>query len=120
MHFLVDEDVDIAVGGMLANRGHKVAYVREVLGEGAKDPIVRRYLRATLRMTPIVLVTADNEFARRCGQEGSRLPCLWLRDLYAREHERAVTLVDVIEREVELLGAVFFMEIRSNSYHVRR
>lgn len=120
MRFLVDEDVDIAVGGMLAARGHDVRFVVDVLGSGAKDPIVRRYLRAELRTGVTVLVTADNEFAKRAGQTGSRLPCLWLRDLPAREYDRSLELCDVVEREGAVMGRRFFMEIRGDSYHVRR
>jgi predicted nuclease of predicted toxin-antitoxin system len=120
MRFLVDEDVDIAVGGMLANRGHDVRYVVQVFGAGAKDPTVRVYLRAMLREGGTILITADNEFARRSGQKGSRLPCLWLRDLPAQEYDRAVELCDVIESEAEIMEDRFFMEVRGESYHVRR
>ena len=95
MRFLVDEDVDIAVGGLLANRGHDVGYVVQVLGSGAKDPIVRRLrIPASMKGVAVILSTADNEFAARCGQKGSRLPCLWLRDLQALEFDRATDLCD--------------------------
>lgn len=42
MRFLIDEDVDIAVGGMLAD-DHEVRYVVQDLGPSAKDAMVERY-----------------------------------------------------------------------------
>jgi predicted nuclease of predicted toxin-antitoxin system len=120
VRFLVDEDVDIAVGGMLANRGNDVRFVKQVLGGGSKDPVIRRYLRVMLRDEDVVLVTADNEFAGRCSQEGSRLPCVWLRDLVTEEYSRALELVEVIEGEAAIGGKRFFMEIRAKSYVVKR
>lgn len=68
----------------------------------------------------LILVTADNEFAGRCGQEGSRLPCLLLRDLRDQECERVRLLLDVIEREAAVGGSQFFMEIRAKSCIVKR
>jgi predicted nuclease of predicted toxin-antitoxin system len=121
MRYLGDEDVDTAVSGLLANRGHDSRLVVQVLGSGSKDPVVRRYLRAMMRKEgDLTLITADNEFARRCGQEGSRLPCLWLRDLNELEYVRVRDLIEVIEREADIMGERFFMEIRAKSYIVRR
>jgi hypothetical protein len=117
--FLIDEDVDIAVGGWLDRRGHDVRYVVQELGSGSKDPTVRQYLRALLAEQSTILITADNEFAGRCSQEGSRLPCLWLRDL-VNEFERVQLLADVIEREGRAGGPGFFMEIRAKAYIVKR
>jgi predicted nuclease of predicted toxin-antitoxin system len=118
--FLMDEDVDVAVGGVLINRGNDVRFVVQVLGGGSKDPVIRRYLRAMLRQGGFVLVTADNEFAGRCKQPGSRLPCVWLRDLVTEEYARSLELADVMEREADLGGHGFFMEIRARSYIVMR
>ena len=119
LHFLIDEDVVVLVAGEL-RPAHEVRFVVDVLGSGSKDPVIRRYLRAMLRAGDVILVTADNEFAGRCGQEGSRLPCLWLRDLRDQECERVRLLLDVIVREGAIGGSRFFMEIRAKSYIVKR
>ena len=119
LRFLLDEDVVAQVRDELAPR-HEVRFVSDVLGSGTKDPTIRRYLRAMLRSEDLILITADNEFAGRCSQEGSRLPCLWLRDLRDTEADRVRLLSDVIEREAVLCGKQFFVEIRAKSYIVRR
>jgi len=119
LHFLIDEDVVVLVVDELRPI-HEVRFVVDVLGSGSKDPTIRRYLRAMLRAEDLILVTADNEFAGRCGQEGSRLPCLWLRDLRDQEVERVRLLLEVVEREARLGGKQFFMEIRAKSYVVKR
>lgn len=121
MDFLVDEDVVALVSHYLAKRGHLVELVVDVLGSGTKDPTIRQYQRAQLAAgRSLVLVTANGEFARRVRQPGSRLPCLWLRDLRALEQPRVEQLIEVIEREHALLGNQFFMEIRESSYTVTR
>lgn len=121
MDLLIDEDVVAPVAEYLQERGHNVRLVVDVLGSGTKDPIIRQYLRSQLRdHVLLVLVTANGEFARRLRQPGSRLPCVWLRDLRALEQPRVAALAEVIEREVELLGEQFFMEIRERSYTVTR
>lgn len=115
MFFLIDEDVDHAVGDFLADR-HEVRYVTEAVGEGAKDPVVEQYVRAH----DAILITSDGPFAKRLRQRDRRLPCLWLRDLVTEERNRVALLSDVIEREAQLAGARFWMEIRTGSYHVER
>jgi predicted nuclease of predicted toxin-antitoxin system len=113
--FLVDEDVDHSVGDLLADR-HDVRFVVNILGSGAKDPAVEQYVRAQ----GVVLVTADNGFARRLRQRDRRLPCLWLHDLVTEERNRVAQLLEVIEREAELAGDRLHMEIRLGSFHVQR
>ncbi len=116
MRFLVDEDV-LSVRDVLGAR-HGVRSSVEVFGAGAKDPTIRQYL--STQDDPEVLVTGDNAFAAKCRQLGSRLPCLWLHDLHDQDLVRVTELLEVIEREGELLGPRFFMEIRLASYRVER
>lgn len=115
MIFLIDEDVDHSVGDLLRDR-HEVRHVDNVLGSGVKDPTVEQYVRAQ----KAVLVTADKAFAQRLRQRDRRLPCLWLRDLVTEERNRVAVLLEVIEREAELAGNRFWMEIRLGSFHVQR
>jgi len=89
----MDEDVDVAVGSFLAGH-HDVKYSVAAVGSGATDPVIRQYLRVQAPEWRI-LVTADNEFAARCSQEGSRLPCLWLRGIGPIELDRVTALMDV-------------------------
>jgi predicted nuclease of predicted toxin-antitoxin system len=118
MQFLLDENVDRAVGGLIAAE-HDVRYVTDSFGSGVSDPAIRSYLRSALKAGTI-LVTADRPFAQKCGQEGSRLPCLWLNGLGAQERDRFAELRDVVYREAALAGLRFFMEIRTKSFVVRR
>lgn len=120
MRFLIDEDVTGQTIKRMSILGFEVASVIDELGKGTKDPAIRRYLRSHLLAGGTVLVTADKEFAGRAGQEGSRLPCLWLRDLYEQEEARVAQLATVIRSEAELSGVRFFMEIRRHAYMVRR
>lgn len=119
MRFLIDEDVDIAVGGMLADR-HEVRYVTQELGSGTKDPAVERYAD-TQRL---VLVTGDRSMANRLHQDhlrdGRRVECLFLKALYDRESARVAALLDVIEAEHAILGPRFWMEIAESYYRVLR
>lgn len=107
----------MSVGAALAV-AHDVQRSVDVLGSGAKDPVIRAYLRRA--EDTIILITGDRNFAARCRQEGSRLACLWLHDLADQELHRVTELLDVIEREAVLLGRRFYMEIRARSYHVQR
>ena len=118
MRFLIDENVNSAIGAFFG-REHDVKYVVDVLGSGAKDPTIARLLRTELR-SGWILVTADKAFALKCGQEGSRLPCLFLRDLRAAELERCKELADVIVSEAAISGQRLFFEIRDKSFTVRR
>jgi len=112
---LIDEDIDRSVGDLLAGT-HDVRYVLDVFGEGTKDPVVEQYMRAEHRL----LVTGDKAFAGRLRQRDRRLPCLWLHDLVTEERSRVALLLDVIEREAQLAGDRFWMEIRAGSYLVER
>jgi predicted nuclease of predicted toxin-antitoxin system len=116
MRLLVDEDV-LSVLDVFTAR-HSVRSSVDVFGSGALDPVIRQYLAA--QAEPEILITGDNDFAKRCRQLGSRLPCLWLHDLHDQDLARVTELLEVIEREAELLGPMFFMEIRAGSYHVQR
>lgn len=115
MIFLIDEDVDHFVGDLLGDR-HDVRFVVDVLGSGAKDPTVEQYVRTQ----HAILVTADNIFAKRLRQRDRRLPCLWLHDLVTEERNRVGLMLGVIEREGEVAGDRFHMEIRLGSFHVQR
>lgn len=43
MVFLIDEDVPVSVGAFLADRGHVVHYVVDVLVAGSEDPLLARW-----------------------------------------------------------------------------
>lgn len=116
MRFLVDEDV-LSVLDVFTAR-HSVRSVVDVFGSGALDTVIRQYLAS--QTAPEILVTGDNDFAKRCRQLGSRLPCLWLHDLHDQDLARVTELLEVLEREADLLGRMFFMEVRGGSYHVQR
>jgi predicted nuclease of predicted toxin-antitoxin system len=65
--FLLDEDVVVGVGRLLASN-HDVEYIRDVFGSGTKDPEVVRYAMPTSR----VLVTADRPLGNRLRLLGPR------------------------------------------------
>ena len=115
LSFLIDEDVDHSVGNLLAAT-NAVAHVDEVLVAGAKDRVVEQYARSR----GMILITGDRRFAARLRQRDRRWSCLFLHDLYTEERNRVAQLLDVIEREAELAGDRFWMEIRSHSYTIER
>jgi predicted nuclease of predicted toxin-antitoxin system len=112
--FLIDEDVVVGVGRLLASE-HDVEYIRDVFGPSTKDPEVIRYAKATGR----VLVTADRPLANRLRQTRT-VRCLFLRDLRSSEEARTSELMAVILAELGLLGARFLMEIAMDYYKVAR
>ena len=71
MRLLIDEDVVVGVGRLLAS-DYDVEYIREVFGPSTKDPEVVRYATATSR----ILVTADRPLANRLRQTRAA-PCLF-------------------------------------------
>ena len=115
MLFLMDENVDHAVGVLLAAT-HDVRHTDQEVGPGQPDPVVERYARAE----GCTVVTGDRSFALRLRSEARRLPCLWLHDLVTEERSRVATLLDVIEREWVLTGDRFWMEIRATRFTVER
>jgi len=115
LSFLIDEDIDHSVGNLLAAT-HSVSHVDTVLVTGAKDPVVEQYARSR----GLILVTGDRRFATRLRQRDKRWSCLFLHDLYTDERNRVAQLLDVIQREAELAGDSFWMEIRPHSFTVER
>ncbi len=85
MRFLIDEDVDVAVGGILGV-AHEVLFLARELGSGTKDPAVERFAEAHA----LVLVTGDRPMANRVHQwhlgDGRRIECLFLHSLYGPSH----------------------------------
>lgn len=114
MRFLIDEDVDVAVGMFLAST-HDVEHVQDVFPPNTKDPVVVRYAQATRR----ILVTGDRPEANRQRQQ-HKVPCLFLHGLYTAEMTRTSELLPVIEAESALLGERFWMEIAPDYYKVTR
>jgi Domain of unknown function (DUF5615) len=58
VNFLIDENVDVDVGQFLAERGHTVHYVVQVLMPGAHDPMLAQW--ADLRDAIIVTHNAKD------------------------------------------------------------
>jgi hypothetical protein len=114
MHFLIDEDVDVAVGRLLAST-HDVEYVQDIFPPATKDPVVVRYAEVTKR----ILVTGDRPEANRQRQT-HKVPCLFLHNLYTLEMPRTSELLAVAEAEFALLGERFWMEIGPDYYKVTR
>jgi predicted nuclease of predicted toxin-antitoxin system len=114
MRFLIDEDVDVAVGALLAP-AHDVEYVKDVFPPATKDPVVVRYAQVERR----VLVTGDRPESNRQRQQ-HKVPCLFLHGLYTLEMARTSELLAVIESEFALLGDRFWMEIATDYYKVTR
>jgi predicted nuclease of predicted toxin-antitoxin system len=115
----MDEDVDIAVGGMLAVH-HEVRYVVQDLGPSAKDSMVERYAESE----NLVLVTGDRPMANRVRQSlrhgRRRMGCLFLHSLYETEQRRTTELLDVIVTEHARSSDRFWMEIADDYYRVMR
>ncbi len=114
MRFLIDEDVDRAVGMLLAST-HDVEYVQDVFPPATKDPAVVRYAQVTSR----ILVTGDKPEANR-QRQARKVPCLFLHALYTLEMPRTSELLSVIEAEFSLLGDRFWMEVGTDFYKVTR
>jgi predicted nuclease of predicted toxin-antitoxin system len=114
VRFLIDEDVVVGVGRLLASE-HDIEYVREVFGPSTKDPEVVRYAQATGR----ILVTADRPLANKLRQTRT-VACLFLRDLRSSEEARTSELMAVVLAELGLLGPRFWMEIATGYYRVAR
>lgn len=114
MRALIDEDVDVRVGSLLA-AAHEVDYARDVFGIQTVDTTNVAWCRAQ----GAVLVTADNELAKKL--RGSRkCACLHLRDLKTRELDRVRELLAVIEAEAAIQGERFWLQIGPDSYLVGR
>ena len=114
MRVLVDEDVDVAVGRLLA-ASHDVVLVTDVFPEETKDPTVVRYAEVERRL----LVTGDRPLANRLRQQ-RRVPLLFLHGLYDHEVDRTQELMPVIEAEASLQPDRFWMEIARDYYKVCR
>lgn len=114
MRFLIDEDVDRAVGDFLA-AGHDVHHATDVFGVQTKDP----NNVAWARPNGAVLVTGDNHLARSLRQKRT-CACLHLHDLNTEELRRVTELMAVIEAEYSILEGRFWMQIGSELYTVGR
>lgn len=114
MIFLLDEDVDVAVGVYLSGT-HDVRYARTLFGIQTKDDINVAYARAQTA----VLVTGDKPLARTLRQS-HKAACLHLFDLGTLELARVTELLPVIEAEHRLVGGRFWMQIGSTQYVVAR
>ncbi|MGH2464325.1 MAG: DUF5615 family PIN-like protein [Candidatus Limnocylindrales bacterium] len=113
MRFLIDEDVNVAVGTLLADGGHEVSYATDVFGMQTLDDVNVSWARGQ----QAILVTGDRTLAtklrgsRKCG-------CLHLNDLKTAELDRTRELLPVIESEVAIQRERFWMQVSTNMYHV--
>jgi len=115
MRFLIDEDVAVAVGSLLADGDHEVSYARDVFGVQTQDDVNVSWAHGQ----QAILVTGDRFLAtklrgsRKCG-------CLHLLDLKTAELDRTRELLTVIETEVAIQQERFWMQITADMYHVGR
>jgi predicted nuclease of predicted toxin-antitoxin system len=115
MDFLLDEDVDVRVGGLLADGSHEVFEAREIFGVQTKDDENVAWARSQ----KAILVTGDRRLATKL--RGSRsCGCLFLRDLGSHEFDRVRELLAVIEMEVTIQQERFWMQISPEMYIVGR
>lgn len=114
MRFLIDEDVDVRVGSLLAD-AHEVSYARDVFGIQSKDDANVAWARAQ----QAILVTGDIALGKRL--RGSRAcGCLLLRDLKTRELDRVRELLAVIEQEVTIQEERFWLQVGVDMFVVGR
>ena len=66
LHFLLDASVPDSVGHTLRDSGHKVTLHREVLDDGAKDPVVCQ----TAIANDAILVAVDGDMFRHASRLG--------------------------------------------------
>jgi predicted nuclease of predicted toxin-antitoxin system len=114
VRFLIDEDVDVRVGSLLAD-SHEVDHARDVFGVQTEDVTNVAWARAQ----SAILVTADGALAKKL--RGSRqCGCLHLRDLRTHELDRVRELQAVVEAEAAVQGERFWMQIGIDTYLVGR
>lgn len=99
MRFLLDASVPESVGGVLADAGHEVIFHRDVLAEGAKDPLVC----ITALNNDAVLVAVDKDMkqlTKRFGVTDERFKNLSLLfcgcnlPMASKRVEQALSLID--------------------------
>jgi len=127
---ILDENVDRAVGRVLAERGHTVLYVTDIMGEKSDDAeivawAIREYAIITTRnrkhFHPPALAASDKHspISRSWG-------LLILRCKEAEEARRVRELVGAIEREADLAlfqyadGLLLHLEINDGRYIIYR
>lgn len=66
LHFMLDASVPDSVGKILSGAGHTVTLHREVLDEGAKDPVVCQ----TAIQNKAILVAVDGDMFRHASRDG--------------------------------------------------
>lgn len=86
MRFLVDENLPIDVGQILAAAGHGAVHVNEIGMRGASD----REVWANGANNDRVLISRDLDFPMRELPKPPGLILLRLPDFYTREHIRAI------------------------------
>jgi hypothetical protein len=112
--FIMDEDVDQAVGAFLAGT-HQVRYAVDIFGTQTQDKLIRHWATKN----GAVIVTADNELARSCRQR-RRAPLIHLKDLGTEELVRVAELLSVIEAEAAVQGSTLWLQIGSTQFVVGR
>jgi predicted nuclease of predicted toxin-antitoxin system len=112
--FIIDEDVDQAVGAFLAST-HQVRYAVDLFGTQTKDAVIRSWARAN----DAVIVTGDNELARSCRQR-RRAALIHLKDLGTEELVRVASLLNVIEAEASIQGTGLWIQIGTTQFVVAR
>lgn len=115
MLFLLDEDIDVAVGAFLSAGGHEVRYARQLFGPQTKDANNSAYARSQ----GAILVTGDKALARSIRQKRTA-GCLHLHDLGTEQLDRVRTVMLVIESEAAIAGPNFWMWVKKTSYTVQR
>ncbi len=115
MLFLLDEDIDVAVGAYLSAGGHDVKYALQLFGPQTKDANNAAYARSQ----DAILVTGDKALARSIRQKHTAA-CLHLLDVGTEQLNRIATLLPIIESEAAIAGPNFWMLIKKTNYTVDR
>lgn len=105
MHFMLDENVPVAVADMLAKNGHKAEFIRDYVPPGSPDPLV-----ATVSQDlDAVLVSFDGDFERIAprvpiGQRTRfrKLSRIWLRCSEPQAAARLASALDLVQTEFKL------------------
>jgi predicted nuclease of predicted toxin-antitoxin system len=113
--FLLDEDIDVAVGAYLAAGGHEVRYARQLFGPQTKDTNNAAYARSQ----DAILVTGDKALASSIRQKHTAA-CLHLLDLGTQQLDRVGMLLPIVESEAAIAGPNFWMLIKKTNYTVER
>jgi predicted nuclease of predicted toxin-antitoxin system len=101
MQFLVDAQLPRAICAVLAHPDHDVAHVKDVLPLDVADADIWRMALAEAR----VIVTKDEDFARRLQSTGAGPQIVWIRIGNCSNAALVVALTPIWARVCDLLAS---------------